>query len=74
MAMDILADANTDAADRGSIDVDAKVRRWLLSRCPAQEFSYVQRSSLRCIDQLSANLTPAFCTSRYGKSQINDSS
>ena len=38
MSMDVLADANTDPANRGSIDVDAKIDYWLRSCCVAQEF------------------------------------
>jgi len=35
--MDVLANTNTDAADRRLIDVDAKICHWLRGYCTAQE-------------------------------------
>ena len=111
MSMDVLTNANTDAANRRLTDVDTKICHGLLRCCAAQEFICVvdrvwvreqiaqakPDTAIVCmlrerrriigtpltngaplerelINQSSANLTPAFCTSRYGKSQISDSS
>jgi hypothetical protein len=38
MAMDILANTNTDAANCRAVDVDTKICRWLCGCCAPQEF------------------------------------